>query len=46
VFGLMWPLGLMGSYETLDPRGRELAKAMLERHLSAVADVDALSLYP
>jgi hypothetical protein len=46
VFGFMWPLGLMGSYETLDPRGRDLAKAMLDRHLSAVADVDALSLYP
>jgi aminoglycoside/choline kinase family phosphotransferase len=46
VFGFMWPLGLMGSYETLDPRGRELAEAMLERHLAAVADVDALSLYP
>jgi Ecdysteroid kinase-like family len=46
VFGFMWPLGLMGSYETLDPRGRELARVMLDRHLAAVADVDALSLYP
>jgi hypothetical protein len=46
VFGFMWPLGLMGSYETLDLRGRELARVMLDRHLAAVADVDALSLYP
>jgi thiamine kinase-like enzyme len=46
VFGFMWPLGLMGSYETLDPRGRELAQTMLDRHLAAVAAVDALSLYP
>ncbi len=46
VFGFMWPLGLMGGYKTLDPRGRELAQVMLDRHLSAVADVDALSLYP
>lgn len=46
VFGFMWPLGLMGSYDTLDPRGRELADTMLDRHLSAVADCDALSLYP
>lgn len=46
VFGFMWPLGLMGGYESLDPRGRELAQTMLDRHLSAVADVDALSLYP
>ena len=46
VFGFMWPLGLMGSYDTLEPRGRELAETMLERHLSAVADCDALSLYP
>ena len=46
VFGIMWPLGLMGGYDTLDPRGRELADTMLERHLSAVADCDALSLYP
>jgi aminoglycoside/choline kinase family phosphotransferase len=46
VFGFMWPLGLMGGYNTLDPRGRELAQTMLDRHLAAVADVDALSLYP
>jgi aminoglycoside/choline kinase family phosphotransferase len=46
VFGFMWPLGLMSGYETLDPRGRELAEVMLDRHLSAVADCDALSLYP
>ncbi len=46
VFGFMWPLGLMGSYSTLDPRGRELAQVMLDRHLSAVHDIDALSLYP
>ncbi len=46
VFGFMWPLGLMGTYDTLDPRGRDLAQTMLERHLSAVADSDALSLYP
>jgi aminoglycoside/choline kinase family phosphotransferase len=46
VFGFMWPLGLMGSYDTLEPRGRELAETMLDRHLSAVADCDALSLYP
>jgi aminoglycoside phosphotransferase (APT) family kinase protein len=46
VFGFMWPLGLMGSCETLDPRGRELACVMLERHLAAVADCDALALYP
>ncbi len=46
VFGFMWPLGLMGGYETLDPRGRELAQTMLDRHLAAVADIDALSLYP
>jgi aminoglycoside/choline kinase family phosphotransferase len=46
VFGIMWPLGLMGTYDTLDPRGRELAQTMLERHLSALADSDALSLYP
>ncbi len=46
VFGFMWPLGLMGTYDTLDPRGRELAQTMLERHLSAVADSDALALYP
>jgi Phosphotransferase enzyme family len=46
VFGFMWPLGLMGSYDTLDPRGRELAQTMLDRHVSAVADCDALSLYP
>jgi len=46
VFGFMWPLGLMGSYETLDPRGRELARTMLDRHLAAVADCGALSLYP
>jgi hypothetical protein len=46
VFGFMWPLGLMGSYDTLDPRGRDLACVMLDRHLSAVADCDALSLYP
>ena len=46
VFGFMWPLGLMGGYSTLDPRGRELAEVMLDRHLSAVADSDALSLYP
>jgi Ecdysteroid kinase-like family len=46
VFGFMWPLGLMGSYDTLDPRGRELAHVMLDRHLAAVADVDALALYP
>jgi aminoglycoside/choline kinase family phosphotransferase len=46
VFGFMWPLGLMGGYDTLEPRGRELAQTMLERHLSAVADSDALSLYP
>jgi Phosphotransferase enzyme family len=46
VFGFMWPLGLMGGYDTLDPRGRELARTMLDRHLSAVADCDALALYP
>jgi aminoglycoside/choline kinase family phosphotransferase len=46
VFGFMWPLGLMGSYDTLEPRGRELAETMLDRHLAAVADSDALSLYP
>jgi Ecdysteroid kinase-like family len=46
VFGFMWPLGLMGSYDTLEPRGRELAQIMLDRHLSAVSDVDALALYP
>jgi aminoglycoside/choline kinase family phosphotransferase len=46
VFGFMWPLGLMGSYETLEPRGRELAQVMLDRHLAAVADSEALSLYP
>jgi hypothetical protein len=34
------------SYDTLEPRGRELADTMLDRHLSAVADVDALALYP
>jgi hypothetical protein len=45
VFGFMWPLGLMGSYDTLEPRGRELAETMLDRHLAAVADSDALSLY-
>jgi hypothetical protein len=42
----MFPLGLMGGYDTLDPRGKELARTMLDRHLSAVADSDALSLYP
>jgi aminoglycoside/choline kinase family phosphotransferase len=46
VFGFMWPLGLMGGYETLDPRGQDLAQTMLDRHLSAVSDSDALSLYP
>jgi hypothetical protein len=46
VFGFMWPLGLMGGYESLDPRGKELAQTMLDRHLSAVADCDALALYP
>jgi hypothetical protein len=46
VFGFMWPLGLMGSYDTLEPRGRELAQTMLDRHLAAVSDVDALALYP
>jgi Ecdysteroid kinase-like family len=46
VFGFMFPLGLMGGYDTLDPRGKELARTMLDRHLSAVADSDALSLYP
>jgi aminoglycoside/choline kinase family phosphotransferase len=46
VFGFMWPLGLMGGYDTLDPRGQELARTMLDRHLAAVADCDALSLYP
>jgi aminoglycoside/choline kinase family phosphotransferase len=46
VFGFMWPLGMMGSYDTLEPRGRELAQVMLDRHLSAVADSNALSLYP
>jgi aminoglycoside/choline kinase family phosphotransferase len=46
VFGIMWPLGLMGGYDSLEPRGRELAVTMLDRHLSAIADVDALSLYP
>ena len=46
VFGLMWPLGLMGGYDSLEPRGQELAQTMLDRHLSAVADIDALALYP
>ena len=46
VFGFMWPLGLMGGYASLDPRGRELARVMLDRHLSAVRDTDALALYP
>ncbi len=46
VFGFMWPLGLMGSYESLDPRGRQLAETMLDRHLSAVEDANALALYP
>jgi len=46
VFGFMWPLGMMGGYDTLEPRSRLLANTMLERHLSAVRDVDALSLYP
>jgi Ecdysteroid kinase-like family len=46
VFGFLWPLGIMGGYDTLDPRGRELAEVMLDRHLAAARDVDALSLYP
>ena len=46
VFGFMWPLGMMGGYDTLEPRSRQLANTMLERHLSAVRDADALSLYP
>jgi Ecdysteroid kinase-like family len=46
VFGFMWPLGLMGGYDSLEPRGQELAQTMLDRHLSAVADIDALALYP
>ncbi len=46
VFGLMWPCGLMGGYATLDPRGKVLAETMLDRHLSALADSGALSLYP
>lgn len=33
-------------FDTLEPRGRELAQIMLDRHLSAVADSDALALYP
>ncbi len=45
VFGLMWPLGLMGGYATLDDRGRELARTMLDRHLSAVRGADALARY-
>ncbi len=45
VFGFMWPLGLMGSYDTLDPRGRDLADTMLDRHLAAVEEADALALY-
>ncbi len=46
VFGFMWPLGMMGGYATLEPRSRQLANTMLERHLSAVRDVGALSPYP
>lgn len=46
VFGFMWPLGMMGGYDKLEPRGRHLADTMLERLISAVRDVDALSLYP
>lgn len=46
VFGFMWPLGMMGGYDTLEPRARHLADTMLERHLAAVRDADALALYP
>lgn len=42
----MWPLGLMGGYDTLEPRVRELARTILERHVSAVREVDAFALYP
>jgi hypothetical protein len=45
VFGFMWPLGMMPGYENLEPRSRQLANTMLDRHLSAVRDADALSLY-
>jgi hypothetical protein len=46
VFGFLWPLGMMAGYNELTPRSRQLANTMLERHVSAVNDVDALSLYP
>jgi hypothetical protein len=46
IFGFLWPLGMMAGYADLAPRSRQLANTMLERHVSAVRDVDALSLYP